>query len=506
MKTQTEDHVRGAEKEKGTSTPPFWDTPTPLEPGEFPVDALPDAARALVDDLVRVYGVPPELPGMAALATLSAACARGYKLSSAVNGVENHANLYLIAGVPAGCGRICVDTVIRPLLAPVDEPVQKEVNPYPLPVLKRERTYVLNRLKLLSENIDQRQDGVDYSRDDAEIETMKQRLGELALKINAQLASSPALLSTHGLTDAVGALMTIYGARPTFYSPDDDAVLRIFGGAHRVDDKADFDLLLAGYTGSQVRIALPGRAPFFFSSPCLTLMPLVRPGVLHELFADRDSAQRGLLGRALCFVCDSPPREDDGTIAALDPAVISAWEDRVLAVLSTRHQFDPEAPFVIQCSAEAREVFRAYHNEIVKLRLGEFADLQDELTHCRENACRIALALFFDDNPDADELSGPQAEHAVRIARWAQYSNLALFDAARQAERANHAERLHKLLTANGGELTVRRLERHHGISKPRSNALCRMYPQSFALEIKDTGGRPSAVIRLIPTPAATRS
>jgi hypothetical protein len=441
---------------------------------------------------------------MAALATLSAACSRVFKLFGAANGLENHANLYILAGVPPGSGKTCVDTIVRPLLSATDEPVRNEVNPTPIAILKRDRTHTLGRLNALLKCVNRRVAGTNYSKEDQEIQNLQQRLGDLRLKIDAHFASSPALIATHDLSEAVGALTFIYGASPAFYTADEDEIRRVFGGVHRPIDKPDFDLLLAGHTGSPVRIIRKDRAPFLFSTPCLTLMPLVHPAFLRELFTDRDAVRRGLLTRTLCFTCAESPREDDGAVAILDPATLAAWETRVQTILAARQQLDPDSPFVFRCSADAREVFRSYHNEIVKLRTGDFADLQEELAFSRENACRIALALLIGDRLDTGELSAEVAERAVSIARWAQFSTLTLLDAGRQAERTNHADRLHQLLTANGGELTVRRLERHHGISKPRTNALCRMYPNTFAFEVKDTGGRPSPVIRLVPAPTPT--
>src|SRR5581483_9864197 len=74
----------------------------------------------LVTEMMCIYDLPGSLPAMAAIATVSAAAARGYKLTGAAGGFDQFANVYFLAGTPPGDARTCVQHIIKPLLAGSD--------------------------------------------------------------------------------------------------------------------------------------------------------------------------------------------------------------------------------------------------------------------------------------------------------------------------------------------------------------------------------------------------
>ena len=95
----------------------------------------------------------------------------------------------------------------------------------------------------------------------------------------------------------------------------------------------------------------------------------------------------------------------------------------------------PKEPRRIVSSEGGREVFRAFHNESIRLRTGKFRDIEGELGRWRENAIRLALGQCVADDLNAAELSEAQAMRAVELARWCVLSALGIMNAGRHAAR-----------------------------------------------------------------------
>lgn len=463
------------------------------DPGQFPLDALPEAARDMAAEVSRVFDVPPELPGMAALAALGAASGKSYKLTGAVNGCGNFANLYVIGGAPRGTGKSCIAELVRPILDSNAE-MEADHRQRILPGLKAERAVVAKQLDAELKSITK--SGMTPGEQlDADREIMKLQTTIDAL--DARLAASPTLWAANVTSERLGALLSVSGETSFIYSAEAGEVLRVFAGKYRRDDAGDFDLLLSGYTGEPVKVDRGSRGPVNLARPCLTLLLAAQPPVLRELFANAEAVERGLITRTLAFACEVEPREDDGREDVIDLTVSKRWEALLQSIIAERLKY-PDTVRNVSCDPEARVVLRAFHNEAVRLRLGEFADVQGELSRWRENACRAALALAVGDAVDCTTLTADQAARAVRLVRWAQLSTLQLLTAGRTTARAILAKRVRAIIQSAGGQMTLRDLARVHSIEHGQARALAAAVPQSFTIEHKQgERGRPSEVMRL---------
>src|SRR5205823_1048163 len=109
-----------------------------------------------------------------------------------------------------------------------------------------------------------------------------------------------------------------------------------------------------------------------------------------------------------------------------------AWHDLIVGLLDRREKLlGNGGPAFVQCAGAAREVLREFHNESIRLRNGQFRDIEGELGRWRENACRIALGQCIADDPAATTLTQHQAERAVKLARWSHYSALQVMHSGR---------------------------------------------------------------------------
>jgi len=194
---------------------------------------------------------------------------------------------------------------------------------------------------------------------------------------------------------------------------------------------------------------------------------------------------------------ETEPLEDDGIHREINGATETAWQQLIRGILARRETL-AENPRRITCTPEAREIFRQFHNESVRLRCGEYHDIEAELGRWRENAIRLAIGQCVADNLDAQELTGEQAARAVEIMRWCARSALQITNAARMQKRVSRADALQTILAGKpGGKETLRNLDKSHGFKLEEVQILAAQFSERFTVERVETGGRPSEVVRL---------
>jgi hypothetical protein len=274
-------------------------------------------------------------------------------------------------------------------------------------------------------------------------------------------------------------------------------LLRVMLGKYSKGDKADIDLWLSGYSVELYQSERVLRGDVCIT-PCLNALIFCQPPLLRELYGNEEAFERGLTARVLPFICESPVQEDDGQQRTVPPCYADAWRDLISRLLDMRStQLAGGGPVLVQCSTDAREVLREFHNESVRLRQGEFRDIEGELGRWRENACRIALGLCIADDPAANTLTREQAQRAVNLARWGHRSALQVMQAGRMERRSVRVNKLLNLVAEYGGQVTLRDLEKSHGFKPDEVERLVADFPVQLRLEAKQNpkGGPQSRVL-----------
>ena len=87
-----------------------------LQPGPFPIDALSDTQKRIVEAVANVHQLPIELAAMPAIAVTGAALSKGWKLTGAVNGRENYGNLYVIPAAPKSNDKGAAAQLAQPII------------------------------------------------------------------------------------------------------------------------------------------------------------------------------------------------------------------------------------------------------------------------------------------------------------------------------------------------------------------------------------------------------
>jgi hypothetical protein len=476
---------------------------TTVEPGPFPTEALSNVQQAIVAETAAVHQIDQALPGMAAVATIAGTIGKGHVVHGAVNGKDTPLNLYVLAGAPKSYGKGAASSITRPLIDASTE-LAENFRQNIRPDLIAEQRTLEARHKVIVQMLAKDGTGAGdpmtatekHDRKD-ELTMMQKRMDDIAVLVK-QLpsfwigsATTPALVDCLIRNDE-----TIFS-----YSPEAGELVRVALGKFTKNDAADFDLLLSGYTVEPYRETRVGRGDNLLT-PCISTLWFCQPFLLRELAGNDEAAERGLTARALSFVCEHADiPEDDGVHRQVSDQARDRWAALVKDILTTR----PTEPTIIQCSTQAREIFRQFHNESVRLRNGDFRDIQGELGRWRENAVRLAGGLCVADHyavhdGDGITLTADHAERGVKLARWACFSTLSMMQAGRESRRLTRAKSLVRLVSESGGKVTLRDLRRSHGYDTEEVNQLATAYPlllQVAKIVPGAQGGRPSEVLTI---------
>ena len=476
-----------------------------LEPGLFPIHALNPIMRAMAENMADVHRVPVEFPAMCAVGIVSGALGNAFTLTGAVDGKDCFGNLYIIAAAPKSFGKGSVAGALAKPLLDASAELEAAFKQNQLPRLKAEKAILEKRVAILVNELATGKTGAGKDRKpmgEAEKTETRRDLEQAHERLEA-IAPFLDALPTYWLGNATSEAMAAQFKRNNLglhcYSAEAGETVRVLMGKYRGDGKADYDLALSGYSVEDWRSDRIGRGVCQIK-PCLSMLLLVQPSILHELLGNDEAFERGLTARTITFIVETEPLEDDGIHRPVNAETAAAWGQLVCGILSRREALAGK-PQRITCTPEAREVFRQFHNESVRLRCGEYRSTEAELGRWRENAIRLAVGQCVADNIEAQELTGEQAGRAVEIMRWCARSALQITNAARMQKRASRAEELQTVLARRDGNETLRNLDKSHGFTAAEVHALAGQFPERFTVERVENqagkGGRPSEILRL---------
>ena len=460
------------------------------EPGKFPLDELNPTIRTIVEESAETYQIDPALPAMAGVATLAGAIGKRVVVTGAASGRRTHLNAYVICGAPKSYGKNAASTMAQPLRAASNETGNKFHN-IDKPKLSAERKIAEQREKFL---VRQCANAKATESEREELQRIQARLGE----ISYLLAWPPTYIIGNSTSAAMTEMLKRNGETLFSFSPEAGELIRIALGKFTKDNAADFDLFLSGYTVESARETRIARGDSGDFVPCISVLWFCQPFLLRELFTNEEALERGLTARVLPFIVehDQIP-EDDGVLRYVSEGAQRAWDVLVRGALAIR-----ESSREIPCSSEAREIFRSFHNEAVRLRNEQFRSIEGELGRWRENAIRIAggqcIADALTTKLDVENLiiTPEHATRGVAIARWSHLHSIAMLNRGITERHWQHVETLQTLLARYQGKVTLRDLHRRHGFAPHEVKSLAMEYPEMLLVKVvKPATGRPSEIL-----------
>ena len=472
-------------------------------PGKFPIGALNPVTREIAEQAADVHCIPVSVTALTTLATISGAIGKSVQVVDAVNGHVTPSNLYIVIAAPKSFGKGAASQLAKPILDASELYLNKflrETQPRLLAEIAEielKTEYAKRHLRNVVEAVENHAEKPDEIRTD---------LGKLLLRkkdIEKQLKTIPTLWIGSATGAALSDNLAANNETIFSYSAEAGDMIRIAMGRYNKDKSGDFDLFLSGYTGELTGESRVSRGTNRMR-PCISALWFCQPLLLNEILANDEATERGLTARILSHVVEQKEIPmDDGVVRAIMPKANQAWGALIRSILEKREAL--REPVQVHCSLEAREVFRAFHNESVKLRNGQFNSVEGELGRWRENAIRVAAGqwvadfnagLCFVDSP----LTENQAVRAVSLVKWINLSILAVSDKSRAAKKLEEVHQMLDRVRRMGPEISLRDLDRRAGVSREKILGLAGEFSDLMRV-VKRTppnGGRPSEMLQIL--------
>ena len=448
-----------------------------LEHGEFPLEAFPPILADYSQTLSETYGVPRPLFLLVMLGAVAGATGKGWKLTEAVPGFSNFANIYLLLGLETGSYKSLAGRIVSPI-------AEKEK--------RRLDDWETNELPVLKAKLRKAQNEEKAQKDPFALDQLAKEIA----KFEKSIKRNPALMLGSCTTAALAQnIQNMDHEIAMLYSPEGGDLLRVALGMYR-DNGIDADLLLSGFTGESYGQSRAGSGTIRLGAPLISLLGMVQPTLIREALNNDEAKQRGLLGRLLAVPLEHPVPLDDGIVREVSSCAEDKWCQLLKTVLDERVE-NNSAPLIVKAESDARDVFLRAHNQAAEWINGTHQDLRPWLVRYREQACRVALCLQIATDPKSTVLTADNARRAVSLVRWC-FGQLAemLHEKRTEALRAR-IEKLNSMVL--GPEVATMRDLKRAGFTEAEVRQLCKLECEN--LEIYEhrpsAGGRPSLQVRV---------
>lgn len=472
--------------EEWTWTAQFWtpavtvapDTPpNVVERPVFPVHVLPPALRDFVTAQAEFTQVPVDLPAMLSLGACAAAIAGKVDLEVQPDYVEP-LNLFILVGMETGERK---SPNFDACFAPIQEAERMAAEasaPYiAQATAKREAKERLLR-KRQSEYAGTKREDMDLERANNSRKpggkTLEQEIGDLATELSKLVVPAvPKYIVDDCTIERLAGLMGEQGGRMCVAS-DEGSILKIAAGRYSKDGNASFEVLLKGYSGTEIRIDRQSkdRPPVFVRRPRLTMCLAVQPSIIRGLITDPSMRSQGLLARFL-YALPSPMLGTRLTDTKSVPGgVRAAYEASVKRLLGLPVP-DNEIPCV-PLSPQALALHKAFRADLeprLHPKTGDLIEIVDWATKFAGQVARIAGVLSVTEHGPGLAVSESTMERAVEIGDYLLAHALAAYDAMAETVAARDARALLDWAKRKGATVATMRQLRQFGPRPVRDDA-----------------------------------
>ena len=470
------------------------ENPSPSDP--FPLDAVAAPIRSVVLSLCRYSRLDLSFHSMAAIAIVSAAIGRCFKVQSNYFTVPTHSNLMVALCADSTKGKGILEPYVNPVFQYEDRLLESFAD---------ERYGHIAELKILESKMrDQvRQAGravdvlLEFHKDS--IQQLQSEVDSLKTKIKA----SPELYLNHCTGAYLRKALARNGGDCFFYSVEGSGnLLNAFNGG----DPLLAELLLPGF--SNERVKKDTLACNYGGSPCLSGLLALQTWRLRQLMFSKTAAPLGFLNRLIVVDAKRLPRRELDPAPQPDHQIQAAWQRLVSRIFDMR--LSKQTDVTLPLSRDAEDIFLGYRREVDSLTEAMPGEVQEHLGRFPEIAMRLCAVFLAIEHmglgyPVA-ELSeqGELAENAVIIARWLLDHRLAIHQEHLQEHYHQCSYNLGKLLQKNGGCIEERIIRAQHKDLADAMDYLLQHYPEKFIRKEIKTGkrGPKTALIHLKAKPA----
>ena len=448
----------------------------------FPLDAVPPPVRSIVLSLSRYSRFDLSFHAMAAIAIVSAAVGRHFKVQSSYFTNPTHANLLVALCANTTKGKGILEPYVKPVFQFEDNLVES---------FAEERLGHVAELKILESRLrDQiRQAGRAA---DVLLELHKDRIRQLQSQVDvlkAEIERSPELYLNHCTGAYLRKTLARNGGVSFLYSAEGSGnLLNAFNGG----DPLLADLLLSGF--SNERVKKDTLACRYGGSPCLSGLLALQTWRLRQIMFSKTAAPSGFLNRLIVVDAKRLPKRDLDPDPQPDPEAQAAWQGLISRILDVR--LSKQTEVTLPLSRDAEDIFLGYRKEVEALTEPMPGEVQEHLGRFPEIAMRMCAVFLAMEHmglgyPVA-ELSehGELAENAVIIARWLFDHRLAIHQEHLLEHYHRCSQKLDKLLKQNGDCIEERVITAQHNDIADAMDYLLEHHPRKFIRKEIRTGKR----------------
>ena len=330
----------------------------------FPIECLPPILANMAKAISELGRWPLRLTAPLVLAAASASLGRGIRVKS-YDGHETRPNIYLLIGKESGSGGT---SAFRLAFAPIfgfQAMKRREFANGLKPVLEGEHATHEAEIEFLK-----RQARGKKSADERrEISKQISEVRKALRKLDEEMCE-PCFLTGDATPEGMTRLLAEHGETLCHADSDAaDAISSILGRYSDGKEIATESLWLKSFGGEQVLIARKKDGLVLLEDPCLTVVFLVTPSKLSELFAIPRLCEAGLLPR-FCVVnphcLPSKIPLDAGAEAKILPSDSSQPYEAAIFACFERYRLElNDEPMVIDTEPKARNLMIHYFNALV---------------------------------------------------------------------------------------------------------------------------------------------
>jgi hypothetical protein len=391
-----------------------WDDPVPIERPDlpaFPVHALPEPLRAWVIATAEATQTPADLAGLLSLAVCSGAAARRVVVEAG-RGYREPINLYVACLLDPANRK---SAVFRSALAPL-RAIETELIETAGPDIARALA-------------DRRMREAQAKKAEGKAAGGDEGARAEAMTLAEQLASEPPpvmprLLLDDATAEAVEMALAAQGGRLVVAGAE-GGLFDVMGGRYS-SGSANLDAFLKGHAGDDLRVDRVTRGSVIVDRVCLTLAYAVQPEVLRGMAGKPTFRGRGLIGRFLYALPESPLG-----FRRIDPepvpnAVAQDYENLIRRLFDLVGGFeDYVGPRLIIMSPAATARFKAWAGEVEPMlgdegRLALMRDWGGKLVGLTARLAGVIHLVSVTDasDPVAVPITPETIEAAISLARW----------------------------------------------------------------------------------------
>jgi replicative DNA helicase len=389
-----------------------WDDPVPLgfagRVPVFPAHRLPPWLAEYVEACAIDLQVPPDLPGVLALAAL-ATTAGGRVVVEVKNDWREPTNLFTAVALPPGERK-------TPAFARIVGPLfdfEREA----IVAAKEDVIEATVRRAVAKAEADKAQSEADRAGERQKDEAVNFARAKAAMAEAIVIPPYPRLLADDATPEALASLLAIHGGRMGLFS-DEGGVFSMMAGRYS-SSGPNLDVYLKGHSGSPLRVDRKGRDPEVVNNPALSMGLAIQPDVLVAVRDIPGALGRGLLGRILWSMPVSLMGHRDCDPPSMEPRVKAVFHDQLLLLAATFNGWTD--PAVLTCTDQARAMITAYAERMEPHLPADLEHIRDWASKLTGHMVRIVGLLHLASDPTSSWMSPIEASTVADAIYFADY-------------------------------------------------------------------------------------